>query len=136
MAGNPSQLVATPAKSHFALVYLAVVFLLGWYYFSAVSAPANKCTTFDELFHLTGGYTYWKFGDFRIQPSNGNLPQCRCAIPLLFRDTKFPNLDQDVWRSSNMAVVGDQFFYDVGNDVDAMLRSGPTMALFGVALVR
>ena len=47
----------------------------GWYFLTAVTASTGKSTMFDELFHLTGGYTYWVRGDFRMQPENGNLPQ-------------------------------------------------------------
>ena len=57
------------------LVPAVVLALLCWYFVSSVSAVADKCTTFDELFHLTGGYSAWKLGDFRMQPENGILPQ-------------------------------------------------------------
>jgi Dolichyl-phosphate-mannose-protein mannosyltransferase len=116
-------------------VYATVVAMLLWYFGSAVSAISQKCTTFDETLHLTAGYSSWKFHDFRMQPENGNLPQRWAAIPLLFRTTHFPNFDQLVWRKSAVVQVGDQFFYDVGNNADAMLRGGRAMmALFGVAL--
>jgi 4-amino-4-deoxy-L-arabinose transferase-like glycosyltransferase len=109
--------------------------LLLIYFFSAVTAVSNKSTTFDELFHLTGGYSYWLYGDFRLQPENGNLPQRWAALPLLFSDTKFPSIDQDTWRASSMADVGEQFFYHVGNDADAILFQGRTMiAMLGTAL--
>jgi Dolichyl-phosphate-mannose-protein mannosyltransferase len=116
-------------------VYAIVVALLAWYFATAVSAVATKSATFDETFHLTAGYCSWKFGDFRMQPENGNLPQRWAAIPLLFTDTRFPDLNQDVWRRSNVHEIGEQFFFSVGNDADAMLlRSRMMIALFGVAL--
>jgi 4-amino-4-deoxy-L-arabinose transferase-like glycosyltransferase len=116
-------------------VYSAIVALLIWYFVTAVTATLGKSTMFDELFHLTGGYTYWKTGDFRIQPENGNLPQRWDAIPLLFYRPNLPKMDNDVWRRSALGAVGVDFFYHVGNDCDAMLLRGRAMnALFGVAL--
>ena len=41
------------------VVYPAVIALLVWYFVTAVTATIGKSTMFDELFHLTGGYTYW-----------------------------------------------------------------------------
>ena len=117
------------------LVPAIVVALLVWYFVSSLSAVSDKCTTFDEVFHLTGGYSSWKLGDFRMQPENGNLPQRWATIPLLFGNTHFPDLDQDFWRRSNMHEIGEQFLYNIGNDADAMLLRGRAMiALLGVAL--
>src|SRR5690349_17119611 len=117
------------------LVPAAVAALLAWYFVSAVSGVACKSTTFDEVFHLTGGYCSWKFGDFRMQPENGNLPQRWAAIPLMFGKTHFPNLDSRYWRASDMHEVGERFLYEVGNDADAiMLRGRAMIAILGVAL--
>lgn len=115
-------------------MYAVVVVLLMWYFFSSVSAVVDKSMTFDEMMHLTAGYTTWKLGDFRVMPENGILPQRWAGIPLLFGKTNFPDFDQDAWRKSAKS-IGDQFFYFVGNDEHTMLTRGRTMiALFGVAL--
>ena len=45
------------------------------YYVMAVSAAAQKSMTFDEMAHLTGGYSYWALDDYRLHPENGNCPQ-------------------------------------------------------------
>jgi hypothetical protein len=126
--------VQTP-RDHRWLIPAAVVALLAWYFASAVSAVSDKSTTFDEVFHLTGGYCSWKFGDFRMQPENGNLPQRWAAIPLLFGDTHFPPFDRRFWGSSDMHEVGERFLYNVGNDADRMMLQGRAMiALLGMVL--
>ena len=51
----------------------------------AVSAAAGKSMTFDELAHLTGGYSYWMLDDYRLHPENGNLPQRLGALPAIGR---------------------------------------------------
>jgi hypothetical protein len=131
-----AKLPAVPApRNRPWLVPAAVVALLVWYFASAVSAVSDKSTTFDEVFHLTGGYCSWKFGDFRMQPENGNLPQRWAAIPLLLGNTHFPHLDQKFWYKSDMHEIGEQFLYAVGNDADGMMLRGRAMiALLGVAL--
>jgi hypothetical protein len=112
----------------------AVIALLAFYFYSAVSAVADKSMTFDEMLHLMGGYSAWKIGDFRLLPPSGILPQRWAALPLVFRNTHFPNRDQDAWHRAAPS-IGEQFFYGVGNDERAMLSRGRAMiALLGVAL--
>ena len=113
----------------------AVAGLLAVYYILAVSAASRKSMTFDEMAHLTAGYTYWAFNDYRLHPENGNLPQRLAALPAVLRGAPFPRLDQQAWTTSNVYAIGDQFFYSSGNDADTLLgRSRALMALLGVAL--
>ncbi len=92
----------------------AAATLLAVYFLLAVTGVAHKCATFDEVFHLTGGYSYWTISDFRMQPENGNLPQRWAALPLLFGDYKFPAVDSGDWRRSSVAAVGGRFVYGAG----------------------
>lgn len=89
----------------------------------AVMSVLEKSPAYDELFHITGGYSYWKTGDFRIQPTNGNLTQRWIALPLLGMDLKFPSTEQKSWRHPDYFGFdfGDEFFHMLGNDVDTML---------------
>ena len=113
----------------------AVAGLLAVYYVLAISAASGKSMTFDEMAHLTAGYTYWAFNDYRLHPENGNLPQRLAALPAVLRGAGFPRLDQQAWTTSNVYAIGDQFFYSSGNDADTLLRrSRAVMALLGVAL--
>ena len=109
--------------------------LLALYYVMAVSAASRKSMTFDEMAHLTGGYTYWAFNDYRLHPENGNWPQRLAALPAILGGASFPRLDQPAWASSNVYVIGDQFLYASGNDAGTILtHSREVMALVGVAL--
>ena len=87
------------------------------YWWMATSVSDLQCTTGDEIAHLTAGYSYWTTDDYRLQPENGNLPQRWAALPLLGRGLKFPTLDQDAWRISDVWDLGFQWFYDCGNDL-------------------
>jgi hypothetical protein len=115
-------------------VTLMAAAVLALYWWMATSVSDTMCTTGDEIAHLTAGYSYWKTGDYRLQPENGNLPQRWAAIPLLHRDLAFPTKDQNAWRISDVWDLGFQWFYTLGNDLAGMLRAGRMMiALFGVA---
>jgi hypothetical protein len=62
----------------------AVAALLGVFAVLALAAARGKSVAYDELFHLTGGYSYWVTNDYRIHPTNGNLVQRWQTLPFLF----------------------------------------------------
>jgi hypothetical protein len=98
--------------------------LLAAFWFVADHGVADKSTTFDEMAHLTAGYSYWRTGDHRLNPENGWLPQRWDALPLTRYSPAFPSLDTDAWRRAESWQLGYRFFYDEGNDLARMLRSG------------
>jgi hypothetical protein len=113
----------------------AVAVVLAVYYAMAVGAASHNSVAFDEMAHLTAGYSYWAFNDYRLHPENGNWPQRWAALPVFAANYRFPPLDQLGWTRSNMYIMGDQFFYQAGNDADTMLSRGREMvALLGVVL--
>ncbi len=108
--------------------------LLALFWWMAASVSREHSTTADEIFHVTAGYSYWTLGDYRLQPENGNLPQRWAALPLLATDVHFPATGQAAWRSADVAEIGQQFFYESGNDLPRLLASARAMiALLGVA---
>ncbi|MFH1982586.1 MAG: hypothetical protein ABIL58_12150 [Pseudomonadota bacterium] len=102
-----------------------VVALLTCHGLLAVTSVFEKSNTYDELIHLTTGYSYWTRNDYRYQPENGNLPQRWAALPLLFMDLDFPEPDekmaQNTWMASHI------FFFERGNDAGRMLFAGRVM---------
>jgi hypothetical protein len=112
----------------------AVAGLLAIHWCLAVGSVRDRSTTFDEIAHLTAGYSYWLTGDFRLQPENVMLPRW-AALPLLLGHHRFPSLDQLAWWNADAYAVGYHFFYDEGNDLGAMLLGArATMALLGLPL--
>lgn len=117
-------------------VGLAVASLLLMHYALALGGVWDKSTTYDETAHITAGYTFWRFDDYRLQPENGNLPQRLAALPLAISDVfTFPSRDQAAWRESDVWTIGDQFFHSSGNNLESLLRrSRAGMALLSAAL--
>jgi hypothetical protein len=101
----------------------------------ALWAVAGKSTTADEILHVTGGYAYWHFDDYRLHPENGILPQRWAAIPAALTQPPFPKLeDNPYWKTSEVQPIGHQFFYETGHDHFPMLMAGRAMiVLFNLA---
>lgn len=116
------------------LVPLAVAALLLAHASLALWAVAQKSVTADELLHLTAGYSYWHLDDYRLHPENGILPQRWAAIPAALARPPFPKLEGNAyWRTSEVQVVGHQFFYETGHDHFPLLMAGRAMiGLFSV----
>ncbi|SDS09173.1 glycosyltransferase family 39 protein [Opitutus sp. GAS368] len=117
------------------LTWLALLLALG-HAVLATLAMREKSTTADELAHVTGGYTFDHWNDYRMQPENGNLPQRWQALPTALRGAAYPPMDTLVWRKSEVWLTGHAFFYETGNDPAWMLFAARAMnSLFGAALV-
>lgn len=115
---------------------LIVALGLALYWLMAVSVSPHMGVTADEVVHLTGGYSYWKFNDYRLHPENGTLPMRIATLPWLAMDLKFPPLDHPEWVASRVNRLGDYFFYHLGNPVDRMLLTARMMiALLGAFTV-
>src|SRR5262245_17141057 len=105
----------------------ALPVLLATYFALALGASRTKSPTFDELPHITAGYTYWTFNDYRLDPDNGNWAQRIIALPLLWSNLRFPSRDQLAWHVSDHWTISDQFFYESGNDPDMIVQRGRIM---------
>lgn len=103
----------------------------------AFASIQHKSATFDEVAHITAGYSYWQQNDFRLHPENGNLPQRWMTLPLAVfgADVTFPQLDSESWQRSDLWRLGDEFFHHSGNDVQRMLLTArSSVVLVSVAL--
>lgn len=108
--------------------------MLAMFWWLAVSASTHWSQTSDELPHVTAGYAYDRFGDYRMHPENGNLPQRVHGLAPLLLDARFP-MDEARWSQSDYWQLGWDFLYGVNNPTDRILFGARTLnALFGVAL--
>lgn len=121
-------MTATPRSG--MAIWLAVVALLAAHAWLALSAVRTKSIAVDEIFHVTGGYFYNRFGDFRIHPDNGVLPQRWQALPAWLGGARPPQLEgNEYWARSSVHGISHQFFYDSGNDHWPILMGARTMNL-------
>lgn len=119
----------------FWLTGLALLLALG-HAALATLASREKSTTADELAHVTGGYTFNHWHDYRLHPENGILPQRWQALPATLSDAVFPPLTTTGWRHSVVWLVGYDFFFESRNDPARLLLTARAMnSLFGAATV-
>jgi hypothetical protein len=77
--GAPPPLPREPPRlTVAALVIFAALFIL-----ITVSAFLQKSTTVDEPVHLVAGYSYLKWGDFRLNPEHPPIAKIWASLPLL-----------------------------------------------------
>ncbi len=126
----------TPATRRSLALPACAAALLALHAWLALSAVAGKSPSYDEPLHLTAGYSYWQYDDFRLQPENGNLPQRWATLPLLWQDARFgASAPEAWWGYSDFPRLKDHFLYGSGNDPDRMFAAARTAAmLWGVAL--
>jgi hypothetical protein len=115
------------------LVALAVLVALG-HAVMAVTATAEKSMTSDEIAHLTAGQAYNTFGDFRLQPENGNLPQRWAALPMTLMGAPLPPTSLASWQTADVWNYGHAFFYEQSVPAEMWLFAGRAMiTLFSAA---
>jgi hypothetical protein len=96
----------------------------------------RQSQTFDEGFHLLGGYRYWQCGDFGTNPEHPPLVKFVAAAPVYFtlpapigECGKEPNTKNDTFAK------GSDYYYKQGLDADSMLfRARMAAALFSLLL--
>jgi hypothetical protein len=108
-----------------------VACLLAIHAWLSLTATIKLGVTADETAHLTGGYSYWRFNDYRLQPENGNLPQRWAALPLLALQPHMDPAEQpELWSRSHVWRIGQGFFFESGNNTDFMLLAARAAMLF------
>ena len=120
---------STPQSPNW-ITAVSVAILLGLHVLLALGSVAGKSVTVDEIFHVTGGYLFDRYGDYRIHSDNGILPQRAHALPALLIGAKPPPFENNgYWTSADVNQVSHQFFYESGNDHWLMLRGARAMNL-------
>ena len=85
---------------------VAVPLLLALCAILAITSLLGDSITFDETSHLTGGFSYLRTGDFRMQPEHPPLPNMWAALPLLLMENHWPGPETPGWRQGNYWVFG------------------------------
>lgn len=99
-----------------AIIILAVMFGLSFF------TMKNDSAIVDEVAHIPAGYSYLKYGDYRLNPEHPPLLKDLAAAPLMALDLKFPT-DSPAWydQANGQWEVGWDFLYHYGNNADQIL---------------
>jgi hypothetical protein len=123
---------ARPSRREWLLVVLACA----WFWVSAWTAAKDLPAVADEIAHVTGGESYWRWGINHLQAENGYVAMHWATLPLRLSPPVFPVVPADLPQTSSMIVIGNALFYESGNDAALMLARGRAMmAVIGAGLV-
>jgi hypothetical protein len=88
-----------------------------------VNSSLRESATMDELAHIPAGYSYVKFGDFRLNPEHPPLLKALAAFPLLFTSLNFPS-EAKAWTEdvNGQWETGTLFIYQSGNNADLIIQ--------------
>ncbi len=89
--------------------------------------------TFDEIIYAPSGYSYWKTGDFRLNPEHPPFLKLWLALPLLVEHVDVSAVPG--WAKKNEWLYGQRFVYDSGLAPSSILfRSRMMVALLSALL--
>jgi len=111
-----------------ALLIVAVAIAAGWFLLRGAS---RESPIIDEPPHITAGYTYLHFQDYRLNPEHPPFTKVVSAVFLLGRPISFP-LDNPAWQQdvNGQWTLNAAFLYGSGNgaqDLVAEARRGPVL---------
>ncbi len=114
---------------------LCTALLLLVMFMMQLMSAGTESQTVDEGAHLTAGYSYWKTGDYRLNPEHPPLIKLLASVPLLFLPIHLP-LDHSSWESRDQWAFAREFLYRNTISADHILLLGrlPVMIL-GLVLV-
>lgn len=88
-----------------------MVVLLGVLATLLVVSSVRESQTVDEGAHLASGYSYWKTGDFRLNPEHPPLIKLLASVPLLALNLHQP-ASIGAWKDANQWEFSRQLLYD------------------------
>jgi len=109
--------------------------VLALFWLLIVASLRDKSLTYDEVAYAAAGYAQWHYGDFRLQPENGQLPERVAGLPMELSLSPLPAPEPAPWRDADQWGVGGQWLYGSGADAAALGAEGRMgCGLFAVAL--
>lgn len=99
-----------------------VVILLGLMLALGLASMYTDSGIVDEVAHIPAGYSYLKFGDYRLNPEHPPLLKDLAGLPLLFMNLRFPvNIPAWTTEPNGQWETGWHFIYHIGNNADQVL---------------
>jgi isoprenylcysteine carboxyl methyltransferase (ICMT) family protein YpbQ len=103
-------------QNYIVAAILAVMFAV------SVLVSSGDAAIMDEVAHIPAGYTYVKYGDFRLNPEHPPILKDLAGIPLRLLNLSFPTQD-DLWtkNANDQWIAGWKFLYMPENNTEQML---------------
>lgn len=102
-----------------------------------VTSVRQESQTYDEAVHLAAGYSYWKTGDYRMNPEHPPLGKMLNALPLLWLPlddvTRYPEWPKP--EGIGEFDFGTRFLYHNRVGADELLFRGRMMTVFVTLLL-
>lgn len=99
-----------------AAVILLVMFLVAVVSSKGLGSNPGDSGIVDEIAHIPSGYSYDKYGDYRLNPEHPPLAKALAGLPLAL-DFKIKGLKSDwSWEGINQWEAGWFMLYEAGND--------------------
>jgi hypothetical protein len=95
-----------------AAVLAACVVLLGLFVLRADHVARTTSQTFDEGAFYVSGISYWRTGDFRLNPDHPPVVKLLWAIPVALRKDVPFEPEPQAWEQADHWQVADGFLYD------------------------
>lgn len=88
----------------------------------AITSMARDSAIVDEVAHIPAGYSYLRYGDYRLNPEHPPLIKDLAGLPLQFMKLKFPD-QLPAWKTdvNGQWEVGWNFLYYLGNDAQMVI---------------
>lgn len=95
------------------------------------NSSLGESAVMDELAHIPAGYSYVRFGDYRLNPEHPPLLKVLAGLPLLGANLQFPTAHKSWTENVNgQWVAGDLFLYHSGNQPDEIVQRARLGAIF------
>lgn len=96
-----------------------------------LGAAQTDSAIVDEGPHITAGYSYLRYLDYRLNPEHPPLVKILAGLPLLFQNINFPT-ESEAWTTeiNGQWNLAPQFLYESGNNADQIIfwaRIGPIL---------
>lgn len=110
-------------RKKFNLIVVALIVIMAASLALMINSSLRESATMDELAHIPAGYSYLRYGDFRLNPEHPPLLKALSAFPLLFAKPNFPT-DARAWQSdiNGQWEIGTLFIYQSGNNADLIIQ--------------
>ncbi len=98
--------------------------------FLTVGSSTQQSPTVDESVHLLGGYSYLKWGDYRVNPEHPPLVKMWAALPLLWFGVNDPRGSNPTWNQILKTEPGGPV-YPLARETFFKLNDAATLFFYG-----